>query len=275
MVHKTTVIFHDNVSNLGPLDLHVFRKSRIVSFSKELLNVIIEAYDSGIGLRTIGNRVGVDKDVIKRILTESGKVLRDPAAAQKVFNARLTPEERGQRVASANDAWRSREWTKEDSARRATSMFRHQALISSTEEEFLSILETLGYTNILQQVPCGVYNIDFVIGDTAIEVFGGNWHNTPDQTLKDATKLKKLLDTGYRVIIIWVRDYCPLSQEGVKDIFATFQLACSDETSVCKYGVFYGNGELISVFGFDGNGLPHIPFSHKQFRAYTSDLSVG
>lgn len=274
MVNETVIIFNNNIDNLGSLDTHFFRKDRVWQFSTELTQIIVEAYRGGMTLREIGERFGVERCVIKRILTKSGEAIRDFSSAQKVLNARKTPEQRRQMVASANDAWREREWTEEDSIKNAINRFRCQSHVSPLEEEFYQILTTLGYTNILQQVPCFSYNIDFVIGDVAIEIFGGNWHNTPDQTLRDSTKLKKVLNCGYRSLIIWVRDYAPLTIEGVKDIFTTFQLSRSDESSIGQYWVFYGNGECVASLSFNGDGLPYVPFSHKEFNARTSDPCV-
>jgi hypothetical protein len=233
---------------------------------------VVSLYLSGVSGSAIARFLQRDKSVIKRILNQSGQNLRSNSEAQKTLNSARTLEERKAATLAANQAWRDREWTTEDSIRWASRRFALQSSVpsprSENEREVFNFLTQEG-VSFLTQCPVGSYNIDFVVGDIAIEIHGGSWHNT--MRSRDALKAKAILDCGYRFVVIQCPGYAPLDARKLKNMIAYVQLTSLNEAPGSQYWVFMGDGKLIAQLSHDGDDLPFIPHSQKQFREWSDN----
>jgi very-short-patch-repair endonuclease len=237
---------------------------------------ILALYQSGVSASAIARFLGRDKSVVKRILHLCGQELRSNSAAQKTLNSLRTAEERKAATLAANKAWRDREWTSADSERLARNRFRSQHSgpdpRSEHEGDLFNFLTTQGI-QFITQVPVGAFNIDFVIGNLAIEINGGSWHNT--MRSRDQTKVKAILDRGYRLLIIQCPTYAPLYTSDFINMIAHIEQASRNKTPGSQYWVFMGNGQFVAELSCDGDDLPFIPESKKQFRAWRDQQGAG
>ena len=74
--------------------------------------------------------------------------------------------------------------------------------ITKPEMIIWGMLQALGIS-FQYQMPIERYIVDFLCGNTIIEVFGDYWHNRNESQAKDDVKVKLYESLGYEVVILW------------------------------------------------------------------------
>lgn len=203
---------------------------------------VVELYTGGVGVGGIAKRLGISPRPVERVLREKGIPLRGRSEQQFARMARTTTEERRRLTDAAHHARRGTRSSEEELLRRAATRERTQSQASPYEEELHVILKQRGY-DVRPQMAVGPYNIDLAIPPTAIEVLGGEWHNSDQRSHLLVKRTLYLCGRGWFVAMVMVnpdRGFT-LNDALADQLIAYLDTARSDPTAlVGQYRMFWG-----------------------------------
>ncbi|MCX5598449.1 hypothetical protein OOK29_09890 [Streptomyces phaeochromogenes] len=228
---------------------------------------IADAYRSGESELSIAERFQVDRNVIRRVLTESGADMRDRSAAQYNRLAKMTSEERSLLTEAAHDAVRGRHVPAEELFARAR--MRESTLSHASPREGIFGKHLTGHTlEVTPQKAVGPYNVDFTVGPIAVEVLGGNWHAYKPE---HAQRTPYLLNAGWHVLFVWDLKKAPLCIEAAEYVLAWAQQTSGNPAAVRQYRVIRGDGQLTASGCADDQHFPLVPASIANFSGRPID----
>jgi len=117
-------------------------------------------------------------------------------------------EELSAKSAGPNNGFYGKTHSDDSAARIANARSNQAKFVSRPELAVWGMLHAIG-VKFEFQVAVGRYNVDFLIGNTVVDVFGDYWHSEKlkmrcaDKPAKDRVRTEKLSLLGYRVEIIW------------------------------------------------------------------------
>lgn len=228
---------------------------------------IAAAYRSGESELSLAERFQVDRNVIRRVLTESGVDVRDRSAAQHNRLAKMTSEERSLLTEAAHEAARGRSVPAEELFARAR--MRERTLSHASPREGVFGKHLAGRTHeVTPQKAVGPYNVDFAVGPVAVEVLGGNWHAYKPE---HAQRTPYLLNAGWHVLFVWDLKKAPLCIEAAEYVLAWAQQASGNPAAVRQYRVIRGDGQLAASGSADDQHFPLVPASIANFSGRPID----
>ena len=115
--------------------------------------------------------------------------------------ARTTKEERQAICHAANIARRGSHSSDAELATRAKAREATKSQASSYEQEVQVVLEQHGY-HVRPQMAVGPYNVDLAIPPVAVEVLGGEWHNTDERSQLLKKRTLYLCNRNWFVVMI-------------------------------------------------------------------------
>jgi very-short-patch-repair endonuclease len=188
-------------------------------------------WDEGRSSTEIAEQLGVTVSAVCGWLREANVPLRSASERGEHWLAQRTPEERASFIEAAHAAVRGTTKTHADLCRRATEKQRTMKP-SALEAELLEALQGLGHDPILN-FAVDKYNVDLAFPDLklAVEVDGGNWHNSAKKRRADEPKQTFLEAEGWKVLRF--SDRMP-SNRPIKDWSAKAADAVSREVSLLQ-----------------------------------------
>jgi very-short-patch-repair endonuclease len=197
---------------------------------------------------TLAKRYGVARSVIRRHLIKNGIAPRTLSQAMTVRMSKLSFAERCAITEASHAVARTREHSIAERTQRAITRERLGLGISENEIVLANMLRERGITNIIPQKAVGVYNIDIAIESPriAVEIFGGNWHNTPHHIRLHRKRIPYILNEGWNIVIVLTdkRTY-PLTVGATDYIISLIQEFSFNKTPISQYRVIWGNGDTV------------------------------
>jgi hypothetical protein len=214
-----------------------------------LLNIqkVVDAYIDGVSISELSKQVGCSRGVITTLLTKSGVTVRSNAEANKLMMLKRTPEENARNVANAHEAAKTHVHTFDEKVKRAKTRMTKGLHIGPSEILFKKWFQELG-VEAIPQFAIGPYNCDLAIGNTAIEIYGGSWHQTGRHAARSFDRYKYFFDNGWNVVIVWVDQRRSTLDQLVCNHIKDFINGASSK----DYLVLWGNGRFIA----SGNNKP-------------------
>ncbi|WP_228995229.1 helix-turn-helix domain-containing protein [Streptomyces sp. DH8] len=166
---------------------------------------IAEAYEAGTSLASLATTYECSPAVIERVLRTFGTMIRDLSSAGRVRAASEDPEAKALRLAKMSATTRGRPLPRETAEKVAVS--KHRKLTQNMgvdEEDVFRALADAGL-EALRQTPVGRYNLDFSVGQVAIEVHAGR-HGPHLNRHRRHDRVDYLTDLGWRVLYLWCPD---------------------------------------------------------------------
>jgi len=156
------------------------------------MNEVISMYNSGMYQREIAEKFGVSQGMISIRLRKAGIKLRSRGESDKIVWSRKTPSQRYATYEAAHAAARNRKHSHTEKCQRAI-FNQNNPKLSELEQKFLYAFQSENIP-VISQFALDIYNIDFALPNRkiAIEIDGGNWHNSSK---------KRKYDTGKEVLL--------------------------------------------------------------------------
>lgn len=231
---------------------------------------IVARYLAGESENALAHAYGVSRSVVAARLRAAGVERRDMTTANRMIQARRSPEERKRGIMAAQAAQRGRKHTLEFRSKIALTRQLRRTHVSPAEELLtLWLRERLPECQIVPQYAIGPYNVDVGIvaeRPIAVEIFGGAWHAQFKRRNPD--RLRYLLDAGWNLIIIWVHiQRWPLSLAAADYVASFAQQASGDPAVGSQYRVIWGDGQEVPVESLNLDNLTLIPSRRAAKRA--------
>ncbi|HEY5126776.1 MAG TPA: hypothetical protein VIJ35_05660 [Bradyrhizobium sp.] len=123
---------------------------------------IVSSYKRGESILSLSQRYDTGRSVISRIIKKNGVVSRTQSEQELIKWSGMTIKERALQTAGAQVARRGQKDSLATRLARTQSRYEAQTSIGKREREFAELLDAAGI-EYRQQLPCGVYNLDFAL----------------------------------------------------------------------------------------------------------------
>lgn len=220
---------------------------------------IVSRYLAGESELALSRAFGIDRNGIRRRLTDAGVAPRDCSAAMFVRMARSTPDERRQWAQASHDAIRGTKFSDARLANKALGIERIGHVTSKLELTMTEWLRDRGVDRIVPQKAIGPYNADIGAAPVAVEIYGGNWHGSGHHAERSPKRFRYILNQGWAVIVVWVNRNYPLDGRAANYVAAYIEEARGDPSLVGEYRVIRGDGQLVAQGRDDLDKLTVIP----------------
>lgn len=206
---------------------------------------IVEKYRGGRSVLGLSKEYGVVRLVIGRILREAGVPTRGNSQAQHLRYIRTTRSERQAITAAANAAARGVPQPEERQVKRALTR-QSQPPIMSTHERRLAGWLSKRHVPYAREKAVGRYNLDFAVESVAVEVLGGEWHNTRVKAMLHGRRTPYILDQGWAIAFVWATPSHPMTEKVADEIVAYVDETRRDPSLIGEYRVIRGDGQLLA-----------------------------
>lgn len=230
---------------------------------------IISMYDGGKSENFIAKHFNVSRNVIRRYLVSNNANIRTQSQAEKLKWSQMTDEQRANQLKSAHSAAKGRTRTTIEKIKMALS--REQSLaehhIGIGEPEFREFLDKQGVNYIYQKAVDG-YNIDFAIGNVAVEItsFTGRYRaGNPIQQ----KRIEHLFKRGYIVIAVEI-DCAETLVHFAGEILANINATNRLNSTTRQYRVIRCRKQSHSVIRDKLGKFTSIPSPVQFFREWKS-----
>ena len=209
---------------------------------------IIIAYELGLSELELSKQFNVSRTPIRTILIESGCNIRNQSQANIVSMGRMTFEQRQDRAKAANKALTGTKRTHQELVKRSITkaINFHPQWVGAGEDEFAKALTELGII-FTRQTSCDVYNIDFTIGNVAVEFKSGIAGSSNVYSEQRDGRIKKLSDSGYIVCYIAFDNVTALLSS-LDYIISNLNILTCNPTSVSKYWMIRCRFNSFTIF---------------------------
>jgi len=208
------------------------------------LDNVIQSYTAGESENAIAERMGVGRNVIRRRLLQSGIALRSRSEAMCLRAETMSADERKSMALAANTARRGQVEPRERVHARAIQRQTKSWQIGEGEQRLLDWLNSRGITGTAQMAIDG-YNIDIAIPPIAVELITSG--RNPMERPNVRHRIKRLTDSGWHVLYIWVLTADSLCESVVDDVIAFLQEAQSDPSPIGQYRVVWGASKTVAA----------------------------
>lgn len=215
---------------------------------KQLPNELIASqYNTGISELELSKLHNVSRGTIRRSLIKSGVQIRGQSEANIVSLGRMTFEERQQRTKSANNALRGAKQPRSGCLQRAITAesCANKHHIGHGEEDFAKLLAESG-VNYIRQKAVDIYNIDFCIGNVAVELKHGRVNKSGGTDIVRG-RIKKLRECGFITVYVYFHAVEDLAAN-FSNIIAHVNILNSNPSSLGEYWVIWSRFKDVSVF---------------------------
>ena len=235
-----------DISSELHIDPNVIRrniiKSNRVPFNFKLwsdgvfvLKCAIALYNYGIGLRGIADRLDIPIAKMTSEFKRQGIKLRTQSEQEVKKWSIMDKEKRLKQVEACHNSTKGVPQKHSALVKMAQSRCKRRSLY---EEVFESALIDSGIS-FEAQFPIDKYNIDFVIGNVAVEIFGGKWHSHGSHILRFPERTKKIFDSGYALVVLYITEPKFFSREICSDFIKFIYKLSIDKSSIGKYWVVW------------------------------------
>jgi very-short-patch-repair endonuclease len=222
------------------------RKTRQKTLAKIEANAvrrIVARYRNGDPLLALAKTYGVCRRTIARLLTRHRVKLRSASEQERLKWASMTDEQRRRQVDAAHEAARGRKVPLRERRMRAQTRFEKQTLIGPHERAFAKLLDAAGI-KYRQQLPCGVYNLDFALTKyrVAVEIQMGSGNAL---ARANRGKRNKYILDQWHLFEVRKTGTCrgsPISPTVVEELIAFAKLTRLDQPSPGQHRVIRPDG---------------------------------
>jgi very-short-patch-repair endonuclease len=219
------------------------------------IDLIIAAYDDGIGIRGIAEQFNVSPRPIERIVLESGRKLRNRSEQQFARMGRATFAERKALAAAAHAAKRGRPNSETAQLKMAAARCRR---VGPLEAAVLESLEQAGI-DCEQQFPIGKYNCDLLCKidpwtttpSIAVEVWGGGWHFHGKHRDRFPERTKYILGSGYSVAFLAIMNEFIWNDRAAENLITHLDALSRLPAGICQYRMIWGDSDYVTIGGLD------------------------
>lgn len=164
---------------------------------------IVADYLAGKSELELSKEYGVARTAIRPRLLAAGIQIRGPRDAGLLSAATYTPEERKKRVQAAHDARRGSKASQQEQESRALAKFTRAGAVSIGvgEDVFAEQLQARGI-DFIRQYPVGAYNIDFLVGNVAVELKSGTAASSYAFSEARQGRIKEISNAGFACIYV-------------------------------------------------------------------------
>lgn len=204
-------------------------------------------YIAGETISDLARETGIMASSMRRRFRELGWPVLSLSDTQKRIASRRSRQERLRNTAAAHAAMRGSKRGHAELVRRAKTHEKFpEALITEGERELSRLLQAVGLHEITFQKSIDKYNVDIALPPIAVEIYGGAWHGTGRHAARFQERTKKILDSGWHLVIIWVeKPHYPLTLEAARYLVTLSQFASRNPAAPCQYRVIRGTGEVV------------------------------
>jgi predicted transcriptional regulator len=214
------------------------------AFTQNQIDKIIEVYQSGIGVAGIKDHVDFKVSIsnIFTILRQNSIHIRNPSEQQQARMDRCDFYQRQALVKKANQAARGSKKS-ESSLTKASFTRQIRQNISKNRKFELTVIRHLNDAGIYgtRDKAAYIYNIDFAIGNIAVEVFGGGWSTSPSRIDKYIKKTKELGKCYHFIFVIIPRIERFNADARSNLITCIKEFSSLPPASPCEYRVVWGD----------------------------------
>ena len=222
------------------------------------LEKVLELYNKGIGVAGIAKRLGYSRMYMTGFFKRNGIEQRNRKEQQIERMKNTTKEEIDRLVYNAHLAAKGRNISFNELAERAKTRYNNQVFHNSKYEvQFSNYLHNKNIS-FERQFPCGAYNLDFLIGNIAVEIFGGQWHNFGKHAARFSERTKYILDSGYFLICVFIEKGDDFQTIVDNQIIPCFNKFSRDKSGITKYRVIWGNSEYATGGCCNDDNFPLI-----------------
>lgn len=204
---------------------------------------LVKRYEAGESEKSLSDAYGIARSGVRRRLLEAGVTPRGQSEAEKAKWSRMKGNERSQQVEAAHEARRGGTNHPEHPKRVAKGRQKRLSAVGELEVLFGAWLKKRGlYT--VPQLAVMSYNIDLAASPVAVEV---HIHNTNPLKLPSLRKrTKRLMQSGWHVIYVWVNRETKLLEEKAADEVVLFYQSVEPKASRGRYKVIRGDAETVA-----------------------------
>lgn len=198
---------------------------------------IAALYIAGMSELELSKQFGIARNAIRRRLLEQGCEIRGQSDANITSMARMTSEQRKQRAEAAHAAIRNTKRTHDELVKRAITKESQEfrAFIGPAEDSFANALAELGI-EFTRQKRVDVYNLDFAIGNVAVELKAGAAHDLSNSSHNGKRRIKQITEAGYSIILVCFKTEAAL-MSSLKEIVAHIDFVSRNPTTPREYWV--------------------------------------
>ena len=219
------------------------------------IGLIVSLFDQGIGVRGIADRFGISPRPIERIITESGRKLRNRSEQQFARMSRTTAIERKALASAAHDAVRGSTRSEESLIKMAATRCRR---VGPLEAEVKQCLEQAGI-DCEEQFPIGKYNCDLLCKidpwtttpNVTVEVWGGGWHFHGDHRRRFLERTEYILSSGYSIVFLVISNSFLWNDRAAENLITHIDALSRLPAGTCQYRMIWGDTEHVIVGGLD------------------------
>jgi len=215
---------------------------------------VVTRYQLGESEKSLANRFGVARNVIRRHLRIADVPARGRSEAMFVRMLRTSPEDRAKLAEAAQNAVRGRRRGTRELEQRAITRQRTKQYVGFAEKELAEML-TNREIQFDQEVASGQYNVDFVLGSVAVEIDRTDRVKGNPGTRE---KVKPLLERGYWVFHITTTRRMRLDAIVIDQLVTFRDRAQSAPACRSEYRVVRGSGDLVAVVECDRDEIADI-----------------
>lgn len=207
---------------------------------------MISSYLDGASVKELAGMLGVSRSAIVQRLHEAGIIQRNRSEAMYQRMANTPKEERYRILRNAHASGKGKHRTiREMSLAALTRQARRSTRTSVLESQFAEMLKERGI-QFIPQGAVGPYSCDFLVGDIAVEIFGGQWHRYGDHAARAQKRSHYILDAGFHLYAIWCGSLRPLTGAACDDFVAFMEIASRNPTATREYRVIGGAGDFVA-----------------------------
>ena len=219
---------------------------------------LVARYLAGESEKRLAEAVGVDRNVIRRLLAERNVPRRGLAEANIIIAANKTPEQHLAGAQAAHTARRGQRDSFDTKVLRAKTRQSRRTHIDPQETRVARWMRTRG-VDVIQQQAIGPYNCDLGAEPVAVEIFGGNWHAAGRHLARFPERTRYLFDAGWMPVFVWATHPWPIKQALADHLVAIIEEARSDPPAHGEYRVVGGGGQDLTRPGLDLHELARKP----------------
>lgn len=219
------------------------------------LKCAIALYNYGIGARGIAKRLNVPLAKLISEFKRQGIKLRNQSEQETKKWEIMDKAKRAKQVEACHKA------TKGVPQKHTTlcNIAKARGKRTSRYETIIADYFTKGGLAFEPQFPVDKYNIDFVVGNIAVEIFGGYWHLYGSHAERFTDRTKKIFDSGYALVILVVQDSNTFTDKVCSDFVGFVDKLSLDKSSIGKYWVIWSATNTITSGGINDINIALIP----------------
>ena len=231
------------------------------------VNEITKDYRSGVSEKSLADRFGVSRQVIRLRLIQQKVPIRGRRDAELVKWSRMTPAQRTCQVAAAHQSWRGKTQAIAHRMKVAKGIERSLANTSHYEIDLGSHLSLLD-ANVMHQRAIGPYNADLSFDSVAVEVFAGGWHLYGRHRERLCRRTRYLLDSGWHVVFVTIEQRHVTFSPSViaRNLIAWNETVRADPSTPRQYRVIRGDGQWRLAGGLDSVDVTLVDAIRNGFR---------